>query len=374
MVRRIAVVVLLGLLAAQGFALPLAFDPSARIWGADLGVGYTGLKLLPDRTTTLWAYGGGGWERMTYWRYSDGAIIGSYFDPLTGAVVTTPVPSGTDPDLDPYHQRAEAKWQLGVMQGLTTNERIGKDGLSAFVFYRGRYDGYYATSGSPMTLLSASGFPDASFLNSVFAGFKWNDVLLDSHHVQSGVAAEVSAEAGISGGSFLRLNATGRLFVPIFDLDPSADRNRLNLYLGDFLSVDWMTGASIPLVIRQSFGGLDPRVGLGGAVRGVDSGSLDANLKAVNNLELRLSGPALFTPIIVPGIVAYVDAGWFDQVGEAVADPAMGFVASTGGGVFVNFFDFAQLFLYLNYRLIGTNANGDRLTTGVSGLDFTFKF
>jgi hypothetical protein len=135
-----------------------------------------------------------------------------------------------------------------------------------------------------------------------------------------------------------------------------------------------MTGASIPLVIRQSFGGLDPRVGLGGAVRGVDSGSLDANLKAVNNLELRLSGPALFTPIIVPGIVAYVDAGWFDQVGEAVADPAMGFVASTGGGVFVNFFDFAQLFLYLNYRLIGTNANGDRLTTGVSGLDFTFKF
>jgi hypothetical protein len=123
--------------------------------------------------------------------------------------------------------------------------------------------------------------------------------------------------------------------------------------------------------VRQSFGGRSPRTGLGGAVRGVDAGSLDVNFKVVNNLEVRLVGPALFLPTIVPGLVAYLDAGCFGGVGEP-APVEWGFVASTGAGVFVDLFGFAQLTGYVHYRLVGGNADGSALTP--FAIDFTLKF
>ena len=131
------------------------------------------------------------------------------------------------------------------------------------------------------------------------------------------------------------------------------------MYAGDFVSVDWVTGDAVPLNVRQSFGGRSPRTGLGGAVRGVDSGSLDGYFKAVNNLEVRLLGPALFLPTIVPGLVVYLDAGLFSSAG-CPRPEAWGFVASTGAGVFVDLFGFAQLTLYVHYRLVGENADGSR--------------
>ncbi len=384
MMRRVFPVVLLVLLAlhasAAGDPLPLVWDPAPRIWGLDLGVGYTGLHLLDRRTTTLWAYAGGGWENMPFWRLGDGSMVASYFDPMAGQLVGLPLPVGLDAGVDPWFQRAEAKWQLGIVQGLLGGARAGGDLLSGFLFYRGRYDAHVATGGSTATLLAASGLPDRSgiLMHSLLAGLQWDDTLTTSHHLKSGFAAEASAEWGpaflvssIGSADFLRLNATARLFVPILDLEPSALANRLNLYLADFLALDWSTGPSVPIAIRQSFGGLSPRQGLGGAVRGLDSASLDAKLKAVNNLELRLTLPALFTPVIVPGVLVYVDAGWFRQVGEGPALAATGIVASTGAGVFLNVFDFAQLVGYLHYRLVGTNADEGRLFPGV---DFTFKF
>jgi hypothetical protein len=103
----------------------------------------------------------------------------------------------------------------------------------------------------------------------------------------------------------------------------------------------------------------------------VDEGSLDGNFKAVNNLEVRLLGPALFLPAIVPGLVAYFDAGCFGSAGSPGSD-AWGFVASTGAGVFVDVFGFAQLTGYLHYRLVGENADGSALTP--FAIDFTLKF
>jgi len=143
------------------------------------------------------------------------------------------------------------------------------------------------------------------------------------------------------------------------------------VYAGDFAAVDWVTGDPVPLNVRQSFGGRSPRTGLGDAVRGVDSGSLDGDFKAVNNLEVRVLGPALFLPDIVPGLVVYLDAGIFGSAGAPGPD-AWGFVASTGAGVFVDLFGFAQLTGYLHYRLVGENADGSALTP--FAIDFGLKF
>ncbi len=144
------------------------------------------------------------------------------------------------------------------------------------------------------------------------------------------------------------------------------------MYAGDFLAVDWVTGDAVPLNVRQSFGGRSPRTGLGGAVRGVDSGSLDGELQGREQPRgARCSGRPCSCPTIVPGLVAYLDAGCFGAVGEP-GPMAWGFVASTGAGVFVDLFGFAQLTGYVHYRLVGENANGSALTP--FAIDFTLKF
>ena len=106
----------------------------------------------------------------------------------------------------------------------------------------------------------------------------------------------------------------------------------------------------------------------------MDSGSLDGYFKAVNNLEVRVVGPALFIPAIVPGLVAYVDTGIFGS-GRFPGPEAWGFVASTGTGIYLDLFNFAQFTLYLHYRLVGVNADGSPWSLPSFGtLDFTLKF
>jgi hypothetical protein len=360
--------------------LPLAFDIAPRIWGLDLAVGYTGLELLEGRHTTIWLWGGGGWEKKSFFRDDDGTMLAEYYDLGTGALndmsATFPI-AGTDSSF----QRAEGKWQLGIVQGFVPAPDNRPDLVVGFLYYRGQYDVHLDQG----TLIAAPPvgylFPDQEgiFQNSLLVGGAYQGVVRNDHAVKSGLEAEASVEWGpFAPSDFVRLNATARYFLPIWDATPDRDRNLFSVYAGDFVSVDWAIGDAVPLSIRQSFGGQSPRTGLGGAVRGVDSGSLDGYFKAVNNLEVRLLAPAvaLFgrNDAIVPGLVAYVDAGLFGSAGSPGPE-AWGCVASTGTGVFVDLINFAQLTLYLHYRLVGVNANGSALTTPSFGtLDFTLKF
>jgi hypothetical protein len=361
--------------------LPLAFDVSPRIWGLDLGLGYTGFELLEGRHTTVWLWGGGGWEKKSFFRDDDGTMFAEYLDLATGALndmsATFPIP-----DADSHFQRAEGKWQLGIVQGFVAAPDDRPDLVVGFIYYRGQYDEHIV---EPLSLIDQAPvgylFPDqyGIFQNSLILGGAYQGVVRNDHTVKSGLEAEASLEWGPFGPSdFLRLNATARYFLPIWDAAPDRDRNLFSVYAGDFVSVDWAIGDAVPLNIRQSIGGQSPRTGLGGAVRGVDGGSLDGYFKAVNNLDLRLVGPAIAlfgrNDAIVPGLVGYVDAGLFGSAG-APGPEAWGFVASTGAGVFVDLINFAQLTLYLHYRLVGVNADGSALTTPSFGtLDFTLKF
>lgn len=356
--------------------LPLAFDVSPRIWGADLGIGYTGLELLEGRDTTIWLWAGGGWEQMPFYRTADGTMAGEYLDLATGTV--SPMPTFVPPldaDDDPFYQRAEAKWQLGIVQGIVAAPEDRPDLVVGFLYYRGRW-GAHLEQGRLIADTPTYDFPDQDGIlqHSLLAGAAYQGVVKNAHTVKSGIAAEASVEWGpFNPADFLRLNASARFFLPLYDAAPERDRNLFSVYAGDFVAVDWITGDAVPLNIRQSFGGQSPRTGLGGAVRGVDSGSLDGYFKVVNNLEVRLIGPALFTPGIVPGLVVYLDAGCFGSAGSP-GPAAGGFVASTGAGVFVDLFGFAQLTGYLHWRLPGTgvNANGSALT--YFDLDFGLKF
>lgn len=341
---------------AEGSASPLVFDVGLRLWGLDLGVGYRGLPLIEGMDTTFWVYAGGAWEKMTYYRVAETIISGEY----TG---------GGDPEF----YRADGNWQLGIEQGLLWNDRISANRLEAQLFYRGRYNDNLTEAGD---LILGSGLPDADgiLLNTFFLGLSYNDVLFDKNHkMKSGLSAEVSAEYGpgflfnnvLGSSDFVRLNLTARGFYPLYDADPDSRGNRFSMYIAEFAAADCaigLNGASVPYVIRRSFGGRDaPRTGLGYAVRGIDSGALDTNLKLVHNVELRMNLPAIGLPDIVPGALVHWDAGYFSQIGEPVVPALSGFVSTIGAGVYVNLLDIATLTAYLHYRLDGVNADGSSL-------------
>ncbi len=347
---------------------PLVFDVLPFFWGSDLGVGYRGFSLIPGTDTILWAYGGGGYQTQTYIRMPDGTLI-------TGAAPgTVTVPA------DINYDRWSWRWQAGIEQGFLWNSRTQQNLLEAVLFYRGRYDSNVQASPSQLIYQSASFDRFGLVGNAVIAGVIYDDLLFNPvNRTRNGIHAELTGEwgypifTGTVEGSFtyLRFNLTAKGFLPLFDAAPTAEMNVFSVCLCDFASVDYALGSSVPLHIRQTFGGMKPRTGLGGALRGIDSGSLDANLKAVNNLEVRAYLPALFIRDIVPGILVFCDAGAYAQLGEGVASPAYGFVAATGAGAFVDIFDFAQIVVYGCYRLTGVNADAQSLSLEY---DFILKF
>jgi hypothetical protein len=350
--------------AGQEGRFPFVFDIVPVIWGCDVGIGYRGWSALSGLDTILWVYAGGGYEQMTYQRLPDGTLI------------TGKAPAWVAPGTDPFYNRWSGRWQLGIAQGISWNPRIEANLLETFLFYRGRLDSNQQSGGSQLLFLSTIPDRNGIFQNALLAGLKLNDLSLDPRtKMKKGVLAELSLEWGpafflnsfLGTSDYARANLTGRLFLPLFDVDPSGQMNLFAVSLSEFFAADYAFGANVPLNIRQTFGGLDPRVGLGLAMRGVDMGSMDTNLKLVNNLELRATLPALWMRDLVPGVVAYFDAGYFNQIGEGFPSPASGFLCSTGAGAFIDVFDITSLTGYVNYRLTGVNGDGSRLT-------FSFEF
>lgn len=331
-------------------------DFNLRLIGLDVGVGYRGLQIFPGVDTVIWSYLGGGYEWQEYYRAPSGALIGP------GALGSA----------NAGYTRAELLGRVGIAQGIAWNDDAMRNLIEMFVFCNSRYD---ANQISSCETLDSSSIDDrtGTFLNTILGGLTLNVVHDDvDHKIRRGIGAELSAEWGPSwffntldgNADFVRFNANTQIFLPLFDVAPDRPVNLLSAYLAENFSVDYAIGigAAVPLVIRQSFGGRRPQTGLGYAVRGVAWGSYDTNLKAVNNLELRVNLPAIVIPDVVPGLIAFFDAGYYNQLGESgVTTPTpSGFVDSTGLGAYMNFLDLITAALYVEYRLDDVNPNGNR--------------
>ena len=346
----------------------ILIKPDLKLIGLDLKLGYRGLSPADGPDTTLWLIAGGAIEGKHFYRLSDGTVY-------TGEV------NGVDPDTDPDFSRLNGNWGLGIEQGLIRPMQSDCDLLSAFLYYRGRYAKYTAKSEILSdSLLSASSLPDNEglLLNTLLTGLYTDGVVKDKRSkVQKGLYAETSLEWGpeflmnkIKGDSnFIRANVTAHAFLPIYDAAPDAASNVFSLYAGTFFSVDYAAGSSIPIEVRQTFGGLAPRTGLGEAVRGVDTGRYDSFLKAVNNTEIRANFPALFHPDLVPGLLAFFDTGYYNDINQ---DGTNGLLFSTGAAFTIDLFDIFDLAIYATYYINGTNADGKKLAlfTPVLGLKF----
>lgn len=347
---------------------PLIIELSPRIIGLDVGFGYRGLPIFSGVDTIIWLTLGGGYESIGFYRKPDGT-------PYSGSL------SGYDPKTSPYYWRINSQFSVGLAQGLLWNDRIEKNLVEIFLFYKFRYDTHLEDSevDDPQLIFDGDFVDkDGVLHNSILLGIIWQDI--DKKHIHkiwSGTEADISVEWGpeflanslISHTDFLRLNLTARAFLPILDAAPDAVQNMFSIYFGAFLAIDYLTGANIPINILQTFGGRYPRQGLGFALRGYEYGRFSSRFKVVNNLEIRMNLPELGKGVFMPGLVFYFDTGYYNFLDYS---EEQNLLFTTGAGLFINVFDITNFTFYTQFLLNGTRLSGDFYNP--IGMEFNLHF
>lgn len=339
-------------------------EPAPKIWGADATV-YVPMGRAPTGPVTWAALGAGArWGGESYYRGSDGSPL----DSASGS-------SSVD------YNRLRLDWRVGLLQGLTYNQRTSRNGFELGLLFRGRYDYAYNDEATAQTVFDHS--PDdvpAILRTSALLAVRYDDVQRsDWTYLRDGYEIEVSGEWGpgvllntlVGGTDFYRLNATAQGFVPVLR-DASRPDGGVRGYAAFFSAIDYAGGAFVPRSVRSSFGGLSPRDGLGGAVRGLETQRLDGNLKFVANVELRTFFPALWPGVLTPALIAYVDVGHAALFADAPEGTAGRWVASSGVGLGLNILDLTTIIAYTHILINDTLVDGGRWTPFAVGFSLHF--
>jgi hypothetical protein len=335
--------------APKGVLTLTNFDIRAYWWGivptgGDFSALYNGFKIISGLDTIIENDLGAGYETDNYYRNPGGSL---YFGPSGDG---SPV----------LFDRLEIVEGLGIRQGILWDQRRQRNLVEGFIFYRLHYDKSYASSSS---LLAMSNVPDRDQIlsNSLIAGLSASTLVEDNvHKTWDGLYGEASAQWGpsfffnsIGNADFFRLNTTLKGFRTLYTSPSAGDRNFFSIYVGDFISVDYAGGSSIPWYVQESTGGLDPRATTDDWVRGFETGSYGTTFKAVNNFDLRFQGPAVIWPSVVPGLYVFTDAGYYNGfVGDPTNTPG-GFLASVGAGGYLDVLDLTNVTGYLAFPLYG---------------------
>jgi hypothetical protein len=344
---------------------PLLFEAEPDLFGLTLSLGYKGLSFFPEVDTIFKVSAGGNYSSFSFYRTPTD-------EPYNGLL------PGYDAEKSPEYTRASFQFSCGIAQGLLWNDMETNNLLELFVDYKLSYYHNFKDKNTNQ-LISDSMLPDreTQLQNSILVGLEWNDMdTSQKHNILSGSTANISLEYGpewffnsaLGKSDFLRFNFQACAFLPLFDLSPESDLNILSSYLGIFFDFDYAWGEYIPIDVRSTFGGKCPRDGLGYAVRGLEDGRFDTPLKLVANIELRTNLPALGLPDIIPGIIVFIDSGYYNFIDYSES----GFVFSTGFGLYLSLFNTVNLNFYTTFLLNKETINGE--TWIPFSFDFMFHF
>ena len=331
--------------------------------GGDVRLGFDYAGFLPGLDGSIYVAVGGGYERESVYRNGDGSTLES------GFVKADDVISRFEIAVEPgITQRLSSEYPLDLVVGFRILYRQNV-GFADAEFASGAY------------------FEDIEgvLANSFRAGVRLESVdKKKPHRDTEGIDAGAHLEFAplflgnrvYGRADFLRASAGVRMYVPLFDLSPERKLNLLNIIFANQTVIDWLTGESIPFREQAIVGGFYQKPALGGIVRGFEIRSKAALFKVSNNVEIRITGPAVFVESLFPVVTLFVDAGFYSgfQTGgyfESSIDGQSAFLLSTGLNASINLLGISYLGYTIGLPLVGERADGAKVGTAITfGLHF----
>ena len=328
------------------------------------GVSYEGFQFIDGNLTQLQATVGGGYLQRVLFQ-----------DPQYGTPITD--------DLLIFDQW-QVRWNLKLQQGFGQSWVEGKDLITAYVGYEGRYElskdslavgkerargisgktevpkikNWIDDHGGNNIYPEFMGDDYSALINYFYAGAKLN-MMEDKMVSNRGFLAEISFQYAPNflnkKASYFSATINAEVGTTLLELPNKKGDNLFSIVLLDRVNASWTSGSMVPAFA------VNP-VSLGRKVRGFEAISYATNFTIVNNFEVRFAGPDIFVKGIFPRINVFFDAGWYagnylntgnDRVGAVGADyPGMErLLLSTGVQVEVCFFDFIDLIFGVTFFL-----------------------
>ena len=363
-----------------------------------IGVGYNGLDLVEgDLTQVQFTVGGGYTQRVLFQDPTNG-------EPLISNQL--------------IYDDVQLRWNLKFLQGFGDSWVEGKDLVTAYIGYEGRYEkavdskwvgeprlrGYATTdpkTTGPTDITSMNDwfgsfgttnvgntiYPDldkadyTSFINNFYIGAKLN--LMDDQMVSNeGMTAEVKLQ-GAWGKQAKYYTATVNLVAgtTLLEIANKKGMNLFSVVLIGRANATYTDGPAVPIYASRP-------VSLGRKVRGIDTNSYNTNFSAVANIDLRLAGPEFLMDGVFPRLNLFLDFGYhagnYLNTGHngvaAASAQAMAekyglqqFLCTTGFQLEMCFFDFIDLGFQLSYLINGENLKNPQhkfITGATFFLDF----
>lgn len=319
------------------------------------GARYSGLELIDGQSTDLSFILGGGYTQRQVYREADGTLK-SYVDELAYS--------------NDYDNRAfnviSGEWKLLFDQGLFWCDRTYDDLFTIRLGYKGRYEQYVENQGGSTSYFFQTATPsvypesDALLSNTFTASFTLDTVVNDMIST-SGFELEVSADYAPqwflndmfgSTVDYYAGMATLTSYIPLYQKLSDSGLNVLSIYIADRVRADYVQGAAVPVYAQK-------KSSLGHKMRGFQSFTYATSLNAVNNFDLRITGPELFIPGLFPRAALYCDFGYYTGHYANSATTDEGMLLSAGAEAALSLFDFLNVGARVNYAIHGDTYTGN---------------
>ena len=192
-----------------------------------------------------------------------------------------------------------------------------------------------------------------SFLGTEIQANLKLDLMKDTLHTNDGFWARIDMKYGPKAintfadgfADYITFTVNGVGAKTLYNLTNQNGESLVSFILIDRMNASWTGGESVPSFIQGP-------VSLGRKVRGFNTYTYNTEFTAVNNLDLRITGPGLGLEKLAPRINLFVDCGygWGRVLNTDRVEK--NFLASVGVQVEMSFFDFIDLGYEVNYLLV----------------------
>lgn len=368
-----------------------------------IGAGYEGLELSEGDLTQIQVTLGGGYTQRALYQapYDNFKGIYKQGEPLRSDIM--------------LYDCMQLRWNVKFLQGFGSSWVEGKDLITAYIGYEGRYErgvdsmvkGQDRLRGYPTynpsvpnndpgtsTIESLDAwfgsskannpiYPDLAddyraFMTNFYLGAKIN-LMEDLMVSNEGLTAEIKLQVapGILNKKASYYSLTFNLVggTTLFELHDKKGLNIVSLVAIDRFNANWTDGNKVPVYAQMP-------VSLGRKVRGFNTNSYNTNFTIVNNLDLRFAGPEFLLDGIFPRLNLFFDMGYYageyfntniNSKNMAQKYDIKTFLCSAGFQLEMCFFDFIDLGFQMAYLINGENMRnpGKRWIAGATFfLDF----